>query len=68
MQVRLEMENKTLKKELVVKRLIDKLTEEKNRVNNSLVTSDYDGLARYQRHAFLTGKALRKILKIKESE
>jgi hypothetical protein len=52
------------KKDLVVKRLIDKLTEEKNKVNDSLINKEYNNLAEFQRRAFLTGKALRKILKL----
>ncbi len=56
------------KRDLVIKRLIDKLTEEKNKVNNSLINGEYDKIGDFQRRAFLTGKALRKILKIKKEK
>ncbi len=54
------------KKELMINRLINKLTEEKNKVNESLINGEHEKLVTYQKHAFLTGKALRKILKLND--
>jgi len=51
------------KKTYLIEKLIAKLTEEKNLVNQSLIKKDYDDSVKFQKFAFLTAKALRKIVK-----
>ena len=51
------------KKTYLIEKLILKLTEENNLVNSCIGTANLQVITDFQRRAFLTGKALRKLLK-----